>query len=260
MAEEREDKKTKDGEVQSMRRGLLQGAGLAAAMALLGGRWRSRRHRPRKRRRSRRTSAGRSYSSTMSRRTRSSSPRNTALRMPPHCSGWITSGPARRMPTSAKWSTRSTRRLPRKADAIAVPIVDPKAFDEPIQKALDAGIPVFAYNADAPAAVHQPAPRLHRAGSVSVGLSDGRAHRQSHRQRPRRTLYRHAGPAQHPAAAGRRGGRDQEIGQEDRRADHRNRRDRQRRTLEDQVVLSRTPGSERACSRSTRAARRASPK
>jgi len=37
-----------------------------------------------------------------------------------------------------------------KADAIAVPIVDPKAFDGPIQKALDAGIPVFAYNADAP--------------------------------------------------------------------------------------------------------------
>ncbi|MEM5295994.1 sugar ABC transporter substrate-binding protein [Burkholderia sp. JPY481] len=37
-----------------------------------------------------------------------------------------------------------------KADAIAVPIVDPSAFDKPIQAALDAGIPVFAYNADAP--------------------------------------------------------------------------------------------------------------
>src|SRR5579864_7618214 len=37
-----------------------------------------------------------------------------------------------------------------KADAIAVPIVDPTAFDKPIQAALDAGIPVFAYNADAP--------------------------------------------------------------------------------------------------------------
>jgi simple sugar transport system substrate-binding protein len=37
-----------------------------------------------------------------------------------------------------------------KADAIAVPIVDPKAFNGPIEKALDAGIPVFAYNADAP--------------------------------------------------------------------------------------------------------------
>ena len=38
-----------------------------------------------------------------------------------------------------------------KAAAIAVPIVDPHAFDAPTQRALDAGIPVFAYNADAPA-------------------------------------------------------------------------------------------------------------
>jgi simple sugar transport system substrate-binding protein len=38
-----------------------------------------------------------------------------------------------------------------KADAIAVPIVDPKAFNTPTDKALHAGIPVFAYNADAPA-------------------------------------------------------------------------------------------------------------
>lgn len=38
-----------------------------------------------------------------------------------------------------------------KAAAIAVPIVDPHAFDSPVQRALDAGIPVFSYNADAPA-------------------------------------------------------------------------------------------------------------
>jgi simple sugar transport system substrate-binding protein len=38
-----------------------------------------------------------------------------------------------------------------KADAIAVPIVDPRAFDKPVERALEAGIPVFAYNADAPA-------------------------------------------------------------------------------------------------------------
>jgi simple sugar transport system substrate-binding protein len=38
-----------------------------------------------------------------------------------------------------------------KASAIAVPIVDPHAFDRPVERALDAGIPVFAYNADAPA-------------------------------------------------------------------------------------------------------------
>jgi simple sugar transport system substrate-binding protein len=37
-----------------------------------------------------------------------------------------------------------------KADAIAVPIVDPRAFNEPTEKALAAGIPVFSYNADAP--------------------------------------------------------------------------------------------------------------
>ncbi|MGH7156340.1 MAG: sugar ABC transporter substrate-binding protein [Acetobacteraceae bacterium] len=38
-----------------------------------------------------------------------------------------------------------------KADAIAVPIVDPRAFNDPTAKALEAGIPVFSYNADAPA-------------------------------------------------------------------------------------------------------------
>ena len=36
-----------------------------------------------------------------------------------------------------------------KADAIAVPIVDPAAFTKPIARAMDAGIPVFSYNADA---------------------------------------------------------------------------------------------------------------
>src|SRR2546430_9965662 len=38
-----------------------------------------------------------------------------------------------------------------KADGIAVAIVDPNAFNEPVARALDAGIPVIAYNADAPA-------------------------------------------------------------------------------------------------------------
>ncbi len=38
-----------------------------------------------------------------------------------------------------------------KASAIAVPIIDPKAFNAPIDRALAAGIPVFAYNADSPA-------------------------------------------------------------------------------------------------------------
>jgi len=37
-----------------------------------------------------------------------------------------------------------------KVDGIAVAIVDQKAFNAPIQRALDAGIPVVGYNADAP--------------------------------------------------------------------------------------------------------------
>jgi simple sugar transport system substrate-binding protein len=37
-----------------------------------------------------------------------------------------------------------------KVDGIAVSLVDPKAFNGPVQKALDAGIPVVGYNADVP--------------------------------------------------------------------------------------------------------------
>jgi hypothetical protein len=36
-----------------------------------------------------------------------------------------------------------------KADGIAVALVDTKAFNGPTQKALEAGIPVVSYNADA---------------------------------------------------------------------------------------------------------------
>lgn len=38
-----------------------------------------------------------------------------------------------------------------KADGIAVAIVDPQAFNSPVENALNAGIPVVSYNADAPA-------------------------------------------------------------------------------------------------------------
>src|SRR5579875_2804162 len=38
-----------------------------------------------------------------------------------------------------------------KADGIAVAIVDPTGFNRPVARAMDAGIPVFSYNADAPA-------------------------------------------------------------------------------------------------------------
>ena len=37
-----------------------------------------------------------------------------------------------------------------KASAIAIPLIDPKAFNGPTERALAAGIPVFSYNADAP--------------------------------------------------------------------------------------------------------------
>jgi len=37
-----------------------------------------------------------------------------------------------------------------KADGIAVAITDPTAFDDPVKRALDAGIPVISYNADSP--------------------------------------------------------------------------------------------------------------
>ena len=39
-----------------------------------------------------------------------------------------------------------------KADGIAVAIIDPTAFNAPVQAALSAGIPVLSYNADAPTA------------------------------------------------------------------------------------------------------------
>ncbi|MDR0359958.1 MAG: sugar ABC transporter substrate-binding protein [bacterium] len=43
-----------------------------------------------------------------------------------------------------------------KADGIAVPLVEATAFNEPTQRALDAGIPVIAYNADAPSSSGNP--------------------------------------------------------------------------------------------------------
>src|ERR1700733_1827168 len=155
MAEEREDKQDEGrGEVQGMRRGLLQGAGLAAAMAMLGG---------------------------------VSTPAQAADASPfPDHKRWkivfvnhVTTNPFF-VPTQYgiqdatamfgmdyQWTGSANAdigemvnavnaAIAAKADAIAVPIVAPKAFEKPIQKALDAGIPVFAYNADAPAGTSNP--------------------------------------------------------------------------------------------------------
>lgn len=134
--------------VQSTRRGLIQGAGLSAALALLGG-------------------------AITPAQAAESGP------FPPH-KNWkivfvnhVTTNPFF-VPTQYgiqdasamfgfdyQWTGSANAdvgemvnafnaAIAAKADAIAVPIVDPKAFDAPIKRALDAGIPVFAYNADAP--------------------------------------------------------------------------------------------------------------
>ncbi len=105
-----------------------------------------------------------------------------------------------------------------KADAIAVCIVDPHGFDRPVAKALDAGIPVFSYNADAP---HSSGNRRLAYIGQDLFLSgpvDGRAHRQAGQGGRGGDLHRDAGPAQPAAAGRRRDGRDQEIGRQDRGA------------------------------------------
>ena len=49
---------------------------------------------------------------------------------------------------SAEMISAMNSAIAAKADAIAVALVDPHAFNDPVQRALDAGIPVFSYNAD----------------------------------------------------------------------------------------------------------------
>ncbi len=131
-----------------------------------------------------------------------------------------------------------------KADAIAVPIVDPRAFNDPTAKALAAGIPVFSYNADAPPGSGNK--RLAYIGQdlYQSGYSMGERIASHGRFRAGRDFHRHARPAQHPAAPGRRDRRDQEIRQEDRRAVDRHRRDGKRGTVAHPLLLSRPPGPE----------------
>ncbi|HEY1997813.1 MAG TPA: sugar ABC transporter substrate-binding protein [Paraburkholderia sp.] len=153
MAEEREQKQGEERgetirEPQSMRRGLLQGAGLAAAMALLGG-------------------------AIPTAQAADATPFPSHKRWKIVFVNHVTTNPFF-VPTQYgiqdasallgfdyQWTGSANAdvgemvnavnaAIAAKADAIAVPIVDPKAFDKPIEKALDAGIPVFAYNADAP--------------------------------------------------------------------------------------------------------------
>ncbi len=198
MAQEKEDK----DEVQGMRRGLLQGAGLSAALALMGGmggmitpaqaaeggsfpahkRWKI-------------VFVNHVTTNPFFVPTQYGIQDATALLGMDY--QWTGSANA----DIGEMVNAVNAAIAAKADAIAVPIVDPKAFDKPIQAALDAGIPVFAYNADAPVRLRQI-----RALPTSVRISICLAIRwasesQPHRQRPRRALYRHAGPAQHSATA-----------------------------------------------------------
>jgi simple sugar transport system substrate-binding protein len=150
MAQEKEDK----DEVQAMRRGLLQGAGLTAALALLGGtvtpaqaaeagsfpahkRWKI-------------VFVNHVTTNPFFVPTQYGIQDATALLGMDY--QWTGSANA----DIAEMVNAVNAAIAAKADAIAVPIVDPKAFDKPIQAALDAGIPVFAYNADAPSGSSNP--------------------------------------------------------------------------------------------------------
>jgi len=141
-------------EVQGMRRGLLQGAGLAAALALIGGvitpaqaaeagsfpahkRWKI-------------VFVNHVTTNPFFVPTQYGIQDATALLGMDY--QWTGSANA----DIAEMVNAVNAAIAGKADAIAVPIVDPKAFDKPIQAALDAGIPVFAYNADAPSGSTNP--------------------------------------------------------------------------------------------------------
>ena len=123
--------------------------------------------------------------------------RRTAPPTPASCWAARTSGPARRTPTSARWSARSTARSAPASTASASRSIDLHAFNSPTDKALAAKIPVVAYNADA--AGQRPA-GLHRPGPVRLRPGDGPAHRPARPLRRRRAVHRHAGLAEHPAA------------------------------------------------------------
>lgn len=154
MAQNRDDD-AKDGNslISSGRRGLMQGAGLGAALSLLGGV----------------SGAGGLISTAQAAEAAFPQHKKWKIVFVNH----VTTNPFF-VPTQYgiqdacamfgmdyQWTGSATSdagemvravnsAIAAKADAIAVPIVDPNAFDKPIQAALDAGIPVFAYNADAP--------------------------------------------------------------------------------------------------------------
>lgn len=182
MTQNRDTKDDNNG-ISTARRGLMQGAGLGAALSLLGGA----------------AGAGGLISSAQAAESAFPQHKKWKIVFVNH----VTTNPFF-VPTQYgiqdacslfgmdyQWTGSATSdagemvravnsAIAAKADAIAVPIVDPTAFDKPIQAALDAGIPVFAYNADA-ARQDESASRVYWAGTVSLRLSDGRAHCESRR-------------------------------------------------------------------------------
>ncbi|SEB15409.1 sugar ABC transporter substrate-binding protein [Paraburkholderia sartisoli] len=144
MAQDKEDK----DEVQGMRRGLLQGAGLSAALALLGGAIT-----PAQAAEGGSFPAHKRWKIVFVNHVTTNPffvPTQYGIQDATAMFGmdyqWTGSANA----DIAEMVNAVNAAVAAKADAIAVPIVDPRAFDKPIQAALDAGIPVFAYNADAP--------------------------------------------------------------------------------------------------------------
>ena len=127
------------------------------------------------------------------------------------------------MPTSAEMVNAMNAAIASKADAIAVPIVDPRAFNDPTAKALAAGIPVFSYNADAPPGSGNK--RLAYIGQdlYQSGYSMGERIVSMVDSGLVAIFIATPGPAQYPAAHGRRHRRHQEVRQEHRRAVDRHR-------------------------------------
>ena len=126
------------------------------------------------------------------------------------------------------------------------------AFNEPTKRALEAGIPVFSYNADA-----KGNDRLAYIGQdlYASGQALGRRIVDLVEGGPRRRLHRDAGPAQHPAASRRRQGRHQGVGQEDRARVRSPPARQSTRKCRGSTPITSDTRTSRACSRSMRAAR-----
>ena len=143
------------------------------------------------------------------------------------------------------------------ADGIAVALIDLHAFNAPVEAAIKAGIPVVAYNADAPgnarlAYIGQDLKKagekmgeriVSEVGSGEVALfiaTPGSANLQPRIEGAEKAV--------------------KALGQADHAAHGRHRRRRPGRALDDRRLLGRSQERPRACTRSTAARRKASPK